>query len=77
MQRINAQPTFTDLAVADLGGPRATAFFERCSAEVPFEELAAWVADVFVESARGCVNAGTAARCSTRRWTSSARAGWC
>jgi IS5 family transposase len=49
MQRINAQPTFTDLAVADLGGPRATAFFERCSAEVPFDELAASVADVFVE----------------------------
>ncbi len=49
MQRINAQPTFTDLAVADLGGPRATAFFERCLAEVPFDELAASVADVFVE----------------------------
>lgn len=49
MQRINAQPTFTDLAVADLGGPRARAFFDRCLAEVPFERLAASVADVFAE----------------------------
>jgi IS5 family transposase len=47
MQRINAQPTFTDLAVAELGGPRATAFFGRCLAEVPFERLAASVADIF------------------------------
>jgi IS5 family transposase len=49
MQRINAQPTFTDLAVADLGGPRATAFFDRCLKEIPFEQLADSVADVFVE----------------------------
>jgi IS5 family transposase len=49
MQRINAQPTFTDMAVADLGGPRATAFFERCLCEIPFERLAASVADIFKE----------------------------
>lgn len=47
MQRINAQPSFTDLAVADLGGPKATAFFDRCLAEIPFERLAASVADIF------------------------------
>ncbi len=47
MQRENKQPTFTDLSVADLGGPRATAFFDRCAAEVPFDQLAASVADVF------------------------------
>ncbi len=47
MQRENKQPTFTDLSVADLGGPRATAFFDRCAAEVPFGQLAASVADVF------------------------------
>lgn len=52
MQRINAQPTFTDLAVADLGGPRATAFFERCRQEIPFDQLAASVADIFVEDNR-------------------------
>lgn len=33
MQRNNMQPTFTDLTVSDLGGPKATAFFERCLAE--------------------------------------------
>jgi len=49
MQRINAQPTFTDLTVADLGGPRATAFFARCLAEIPFDQLAGSVADIFVD----------------------------
>jgi IS5 family transposase len=47
MERINAQPTFTDLTVADLGGPRARAFFDTCRREIPFDELAASVADVF------------------------------
>ncbi len=47
MQRNNADPTFTDLSVAALGGPRATAFFERCAAEIPFDQLAASVADIF------------------------------
>lgn len=50
MQRINAQPTFTDLAVAELGGPRATAFFARCLKEIPFDQLAESVADVFVDN---------------------------
>jgi transposase, IS5 family len=49
MQRINAQPTFTDLTIADLGGPRAMFFFDRCLAEIPFERLAASVADIFIE----------------------------
>lgn len=40
-------PTFTDLSVADLGGPRATAFFDTCAREIPFDQLAASVADVF------------------------------
>jgi IS5 family transposase len=47
MQRCNSTWTFTDLTLADLGGPRATAFFDRCLGEVPFEALAASVADVF------------------------------
>lgn len=47
MQRKVAQPTFTDLTVAGLGGPRATAFFDRCLGEIPFGELAASVADLF------------------------------
>lgn len=49
MQRIAAEPTFTDLALVDLGGPKASAFFERCEREIPFDQLAASVADVFVD----------------------------
>jgi transposase, IS5 family len=49
MERHNAQPTFTDLTVADLGGPRATAFFDTCLREIPFDRLAASLADLFVE----------------------------
>ena len=47
MQRINAEPTFTDAAVAGLGSPRALAFFDTCDREVPWADLAASVADVF------------------------------
>jgi len=47
MQRNNAEPTFTDLTVAELGGPRATAFFETCRREIPFDQLAESVADIF------------------------------
>ena len=47
MERTNAQPTFTDLTVADLGGPRARAFFDTCQQQIPFDQLAASVADIF------------------------------
>lgn len=47
MERVNAQSTFTDLTVADLGGPRARAFFATCEQHIPFGQLAASVADVF------------------------------
>jgi transposase, IS5 family len=47
MQRSNGSPTFTDLALANLGGPRATAFFETCHREIPFDRLAKSVADIF------------------------------
>jgi len=50
MERANKQPTFTDLAVADLGSPRAMAFFDLCEREIPFDQLAASVADVFDDS---------------------------
>lgn len=48
MQRIALEPTFTDLALSDLGSPKANAFFERCLQEIPFAQLAESVADVFV-----------------------------
>jgi IS5 family transposase len=47
MQRNNASPTFTDLTLANLGSPRATAFFQTCQREIPFDRLAASVADIF------------------------------
>ena len=47
MQRSNAEPTFTDLTVADLGGPQARAFFQICQANIPFDRLAASVAGIF------------------------------
>lgn len=49
MERSNAQPSFTDLTVADLGGPRATVFFDICRREIPFDRLAASLGDLFVE----------------------------
>jgi IS5 family transposase len=53
MQRINASPTFTDLSLAELGGPRATAFFDRCLQEIPFSTLADAIADLFPENRPG------------------------
>jgi transposase, IS5 family len=47
MQRINAEPTFLDPSLADLGGPKATAFFGRLLQEVPFDELATSIANIF------------------------------
>jgi IS5 family transposase len=53
MERINPQATFTDLTVADLGGPRAKAFFDICQREIPFDQLAASVADIFDDAEDG------------------------
>lgn len=50
MQRINGSPTFTDATVADLGGPTAQAFFDRCLQEVPFDKLAESIANIFDDS---------------------------
>jgi len=49
MERINTPPTFTDLTLFGLGGKRAAEFFDRCQALIPFDKLAASVANVFVE----------------------------
>lgn len=40
MERKLAEPTFTDLAVADLGSPRALEFFRRCQQLIDFQALA-------------------------------------
>lgn len=48
MERIPAEPTFTDLAMAGLGSSRAAEFFDRCQRLIPFDTLAASVANIFV-----------------------------
>lgn len=53
MQRNNAQPTFTDASVADLGGPRTAAFLQRCSDLIDWQELARSIAHLFPEHPRG------------------------
>lgn len=53
MERRMLEPTLLDGMVADLGGPRTAAFFERCEAVIPFAELAASVGDVFADSPAG------------------------
>ena len=50
MERVIAQPTFTDLTLADLGSRRAAAFFARCDELIPFARLAQSVSDIFVEN---------------------------
>ena len=53
MQRINAQPTFTDAAVADLGGPRTTTFLQRCEELIDWQALAGSIAHLFPEHPQG------------------------
>lgn len=47
MQRINAEPTFTDASLVDLGGPRTGAFLQRCQELIPWQELAGSVQHLF------------------------------
>jgi hypothetical protein len=64
MERIPASPTFTDAFTADLGGPRAKAFFAVCEREIPFAELAESVKDVFVQrDAAAAASKGGARSC--------------
>jgi IS5 family transposase len=49
MERIPTSLTFTDAFTAELGGPRAKAFFAVCEREIPWSELAESVKDVFAE----------------------------
>lgn len=48
MQRKSLEPTFTDLSVADLGSPRARAFFAVCDQNIPWDDLAGSIGDLFV-----------------------------
>jgi IS5 family transposase len=53
MQRNNAQPTFTDAAVADLGGPRTAAFLRRCEELIDWQELASSITHLFPAHPQG------------------------
>ena len=53
MERKAAELTFTDAFVADLGGPRAKAFFAVCEREIPWAALAASIRNVFADDGRG------------------------
>lgn len=53
MQRKNASPTFTDAAVADLGGPRSRRFLELCEELICWEELVQAIAPLFPRHEQG------------------------
>jgi IS5 family transposase len=47
MERKSAQPTFMDALTSDLGGPRTSAFLERCAQAIPWQQLADSISDLF------------------------------
>jgi len=53
MERQGLAPTFLDGLAADLGGKKARAFFDRCEVMLPWDELAAPLAGIFVDSPCG------------------------
>ena len=55
MEKQNQQPTFLDGLTADLGGPKTAALFAKCDRYIPWDRLAAPLADLFDEAdpARG------------------------
>ena len=53
MERKLAEPTFFDIAAADLGGPRTQAFFDKCDRLIPWQEMAASLKDLYGDHAEG------------------------
>jgi hypothetical protein len=49
VERKNLQPTLTDGMTADLGGPKAMAFFAACDRMIPWQQLAEAIKDLFVQ----------------------------
>jgi transposase, IS5 family len=47
MEKQNQHPTFLDGLTAELGGPKTTAFFDKCNRYIPWDQLAAPLADLF------------------------------
>lgn len=58
MDRVIAQPSFTDLQVAGLGSPKAGRFFEDCNRLIDFSALAGSLGDLYANntSAGGASN---------------------
>jgi IS5 family transposase len=53
MERKFEQPTFIDAAAVELGGPRTTAFLDKCERLIPWDDLAASLSDVFSKTQAG------------------------
>jgi IS5 family transposase len=53
MQRNNASPTFTDAAVAALGGPRTGRFLQICEELIPWSQLEQTLGPIFPEHEKG------------------------
>lgn len=53
MERKSRDATFLDAAALELGGPRTMAFLDKCERLIPWEQLAARLADVFAQSPKG------------------------
>lgn len=58
MERQFEQPTFVDAAAGKLGGPRTTAFLEKCERLIPWDDLAGSVASVFSKPRKGELHRG-------------------
>jgi transposase, IS5 family len=53
MQRQNKSPALVDGLVADLGGPKSAAFFQRCEELIPWAELAGGLESLFAPTPAG------------------------
>ena len=53
MQRQLTQPTFTDAAVAELGGTKTHAFLNQCQTLIPWNELVAAITHLFPDQPKG------------------------
>lgn len=53
MERKLAEATLMDATVAELGGPRTAAFFEKCQRLIPWSKLAAPLSDMYEDRGSG------------------------
>lgn len=53
MERKLAEPTFLDLGMGGLGGPRTQAFLDKCEKLIPWQDLAMPLRDIYGEHENG------------------------